>query len=955
MTHDNPHPSSPSPHNDDARTGVGKNSNNPTGGKPNLLDPAGKPALTPEEISRKASGRATWHRRASKPVSIWMFALFTMLFIHRWVPNSVWLMVHMVTLGLITNSILIWSQHFAEGILKVKIPDESRKVQVGRIYALNLSMIILMIGVVWAIYPLTLVGATGVGLMVAWHGLYLLQQMRQALPARFISTIYFYVVAMWLLPVGAVFGAILARDIPSTDWMGRLLLAHESVNILGFVGLTVVGTLMTLWPTMLRTKMHPSAVQHSKVGLGGMLAGLTITTIAALFGARLIAGAGLVLYALSLLVIAGILIRTCTAKKPTDYPTLSVAVGFCWLILSVVWVAVMVFTTEFSELHLRTVTPAFVAGFLMQTLLGAMSYLLPVRMGGGPAAVRAANKEFNRFSFGRVAIINICLIFFVLPAELTGSWVRATTSILGAMTLAAFIPLMLRGVKRSIAARKEMIAARARGEMPKHTPEEVQPQKPNARRELLLGGGAALAAVAAGIAVAPSSSRLLRTGGMDHSAPGTGQTTRITVEATKDMRFVPDSADVPMGNTLIIEVKNADDSNVHDLFINAGAGSETGRINPGGSKELNAGVITSNAEGWCTIVGHRAMGMTFTVNAVGTDAAAHTDEHAGMNHGNGHSSGSKAMTSSEIDLQGEIGKDYTVRDAVLQPIDTSERDNGRTIHRLTLDVTEVPHEIAPGITLQTWTFGGDYMGPVLHGALGDIFEITLVNNGTMGHSIDFHAGMVSPQPNMRTIAPGESLVYRFEATGSGVWLYHCSTMPMSTHIAAGMFGAVIIAPESLGEVDREYVLVQNDTYLTDTGDTLRNGNKRCEIASEAVAAGVPTLTMWNGHATQYVAKPLTARVGERVRMWVLAAGPSKGCSFHVVGSQFDTVYKEGAYLLREGRDAFGVSGGHSQALDLASAQGGFVEMEFLEAGTYTFVNHDFAEMERGARGLIKVS
>lgn len=127
MTHDNPHTSSPSPHNDDARTGVGKNSNNPTGGKPNLLDPAGKPALTPEEISRKASGRATWHRRASKPVSIWMFALFTMLFIHRWVPNSVWLMVHMVTLGLITNSILIWSQHFAEGILKVKIPVKAAR------------------------------------------------------------------------------------------------------------------------------------------------------------------------------------------------------------------------------------------------------------------------------------------------------------------------------------------------------------------------------------------------------------------------------------------------------------------------------------------------------------------------------------------------------------------------------------------------------------------------------------------------------------------------------------------------------------------------------------------------------------------------------------------------------------------------------------------------------------
>jgi len=75
----------------------------------------------------------------------------------------------------------------------------------------------------------------------------------------------------------------------------------------------------------------------------------------------------------------------------------------------------------------------------------------------------------------------------------------------------------------------------------------------------------------------------------------------------------------------------------------------------------------------------------------------------------------------------------------------------------------------------------------------------------------------------------------------------------------------------------------------------------------------------------------------------------------VVGSQFDTVYKEGGYLLRRGKDPYGVTGGHSQALDLDSAQGGFVEMQFREPGTYTFVNHRFAEMERGAMGKIKVT
>lgn len=911
---------------------------------------------SPGDIARKASGRSSWHRRASKPVTLWMFALLILIFVHRWVPNSLWLMVHMVTLGLITNSILIWSQHFCEALLKLKIANDARKVQVGRIYGLNASMVVLMIGVVFGLYPLTIVGSVGVGLMVAWHGLHLLQQLRAALPARFDSTVRFYIAAAWLLPVGATFGAILAHNSASEELYARLLLSHETVNVLGFVGLTVVGTLMTLWPTMLRTKMHPQAVKLSRAGLWGMCAGIAVTTVAALANTRLLAGAGLLIYAVALLVIAYLMVRTCSTKKPREYPTLSVAAGFTWLIIGVLWVSIMVLSTNFADLHLRAVTPIFVAGFLLQVLLGAMSYLLPARMGGGPAAVRAANKEFNRFSFGRVTIINLCLFFFVLPAELTGSWVRATTSIVGALTFATFIPLMVRGVKRSVTARKEMIAARARGEAPaKRTPEEVQPAPVNARREVLLGGGVALAAVAAGVALSPSSSRLLRMSGSNLNA-GSAGVTRISVEATSDMRFVPDSVVVPHGNSLIIDLKNTDSANVHDLFIDANGGHETGRVDPGATKTLDAGVINGNTEGWCTIIGHRAMGMTFSVIS---DSATSSHSHGSMANSDGSAGTETLMASSDIDFSVKPGKDFTTRDAVLPPVDThtgTDADaNGATVHRLTFDIAEIPQEIAPGVRVNAWTFNGEYMGPVLRGSLGDIFEITLKNGGSMGHSVDFHAGMVSPDSTMRTIAPGESLVYRFEATGSGIWLYHCSTMPMGAHIAAGMFGAVIIDPASLSTVEREFVLVQNETYLTDTGKRTDSGNKLTNVAAGAVADGVPTLTLWNGHATQYVAKPLQAHVGEKVRLWVLAAGPSLGCSFHVVGSQFHTIYKEGAYILRDSGDAFGVDGGHAQALDLASAQGGFVELEFTEAGTYTFVNHSFAQMERGARGLIEVN
>ena len=88
-----------------------------------------------------------------------------------------------------------------------------------------------------------------------------------------------------------------------------------------------------------------------------------------------------------------------------------------------------------------------------------------------------------------------------------------------------------------------------------------------------------------------------------------------------------------------------------------------------------------------------------------------------------------------------------------------------------------------------------------------------------------------------------------------------------------------------------------------------------------------------------------------MRLWVLAAGPSRGLSFHVVGGVFDTVFKEGEYLLRPDNE----HRGGSQALDLASAQGGFVELVFDEPGTYTAVNHSFVEMERGARALIRVT
>ena len=920
--------------------------------------------LTPEEIARRASGRGTWHRRASKPVSHWMFTLVGVLLLHRFIPNSGWLMVHIVTLGLITNSILIWSQHFTEALMKIKIPDEQRKVQVGRIFTLNAGIVLLMVGMVGqlsvpGLYACTVIGALVIGAMVAWHGIYLMGQVRRALPSRFGVTIRFYIVAALLLPLGALLGAMVAYPSLNGTLHSQFLLAHEAVNVLGFVGITVVGTLVTFWPTMLRTKMVDKALAHSVRALYLMCGGVALTLVGALFGLRPVAVAGLVVYLLGLLLVAGVMVRTLRTKRPNEYPPMSVGMGFLWLIIGVATTAYMVATVPFAQLDVRAVTPIFVVGFLLQLLLGAMSYLLPQRMGGGPAVVRASNKEFSRFAAARVTAVNLALLIFMMPSSMVGQSIKIAVAIVGALALMAFIPLMVRGVKASVNTRKEMMAARARGEKPVFNQEALTPEPvPHAKQSFQAALAVAMAFLL-GFAVNPSALNLPSFSSAG-SVATTGQTTTVQVKATSNYRFTPAEVEVPAGNRLVVEVTNDDQGMTHDLTFDNGA--TTGTINPGETKTVDAGVITADQEGYCSVAGHRSLGMVFKVKATG--ASANQVAQGGHNHGstgthNHAASGSTptlmTVANSRIDMSAAPGSGYKYRDPNIPAPNTATQVNGKTVRKVTLEVEEVDREVAPGVTVHMWTFNGQNMAPILRGKVGDIFEITLINNGTMGHSLDFHAGMVSPDNTMKTIAPGERLVYRFEAKGAGIWLYHCGTAPLSLHMTQGMYGAVIIDPGDLDPVDHEYVMVQGEAYLHDTGKTASDGNKLAENSPELIAAGTPTLTMFNGHATQYKAKPLQVKKGERIRVWVMAAGPNHGTSFHVVGSQFDTVYKEGGYLMRRGADAFGSRDGHSQALDLAPAQGGFVEMQFLESGTYVFVNHSFSEMERGAAGKIVVT
>jgi nitrite reductase (NO-forming) len=292
-----------------------------------------------------------------------------------------------------------------------------------------------------------------------------------------------------------------------------------------------------------------------------------------------------------------------------------------------------------------------------------------------------------------------------------------------------------------------------------------------------------------------------------------------------------------------------------------------------------------------------------------------------------------AASGAEIDANDTPPDDFEARDPGLEPAP------GATTHKLTLDATEEIMEVAPGVKQEMWTFGGQVPGPTLRGKIGDVFEITLVNKGKLGHSIDFHASKVAWDDEMRTIGPGEKLVYRFEAKHSGIFMYHCGTAPALHHIGNGMYGAIIIDPPDLPAVDKEYVFVQSELYLGDQ-EKVGDYNK--------MLGGFDDAVVFNGYHNQYLHRPIRIEPNERVRAWVLDAGPSENSSFHIVGTIFDTMYKEGAYTLRPGDTR-----GGAQALDLQPAQGGFVEFTMDERGAYPIVTHKFRNASRGALGLFQ--
>lgn len=256
-------------------------------------------------------------------------------------------------------------------------------------------------------------------------------------------------------------------------------------------------------------------------------------------------------------------------------------------------------------------------------------------------------------------------------------------------------------------------------------------------------------------------------------------------------------------------------------------------------------------------------------------------------------------------------------------------------------VTQVSAQLAP---TEVWSFS---VNGVMHRGTGvsepmvvtegDTVDFTLTNGGSkamkvnLPHSLDFHSAEVNPGTHYSDLAPGESMHYRFVAKHPGVFMYHCATQPVLMHTGAGMVGMFVVKPKNLAPVDKELYVTQQEFYIGKPGGP-------ADMAK--MTAKKPDVIAFNGYANQYKDHPISVKPGEKVRMYLMNAGPSIWSAFHVIGTVFDKTMIEGT----PGHDA--------QTVNLAPSQGGWVEFTLDEEGTYPFVTHAFGDMVKGSLGVL---
>jgi len=262
----------------------------------------------------------------------------------------------------------------------------------------------------------------------------------------------------------------------------------------------------------------------------------------------------------------------------------------------------------------------------------------------------------------------------------------------------------------------------------------------------------------------------------------------------------------------------------------------------------------------------------------------------------------------------------------------SKLDDGTLLREYWLDSQDREIEVAPGIFYPAWAYNGQVPGPTIRATEGDTIKIHFTNSGTQPHSIHTHGFHSAEMDGVMTEAqglllPGESYTYEFKAEPFGTHLYHCHGVPVSEHIARGLYGAYIVDPkvDTRPKPDKELVMVMNGFDVNFDGE------------NEIYAL--------NSIAFEYARNPIKVKQGELVRIHLSNLLEFDMInSFHVHANFFDE-YPTGTKL---DPDFF------TDTTVMGQGERSILDIRFRFPGKYMFHSHKTEFAELGWMGFFEV-
>jgi nitrite reductase (NO-forming) len=296
-------------------------------------------------------------------------------------------------------------------------------------------------------------------------------------------------------------------------------------------------------------------------------------------------------------------------------------------------------------------------------------------------------------------------------------------------------------------------------------------------------------------------------------------------------------------------------------------------------------------------------------------------------------------------------------------------NTGKT-KKVTMIASEVEVPVSPdnalhpgGVMYKAMVFNGTIPGPVVAVDQGDTVEFTLINEGQVIHSMDFHAGDGTTQAvgsnaseHGSNVQTGESVTWRWTPTRAGAFFYHCGADGLNgvwEHIANGMYGGVVVHPRDERPA-KEFYVVFGEIYSNSVQGLFTPANGTGSFDVNKFLAGNPDLVMTNGMAHKYVpsvgsfakidlnpdAEVFQVKPGELTRWYVINGGPNDGVAFHFISGILSV--HDGSVMNRYGTQVL-----NDETWWVPPGSGSVIEAVFPDEGIYVGVDHAMNDVLKG--------